>query len=183
MMGFLTSAETGRPTGPESLERPGSLSAKARFNARACFVILGLVIACSGKSTQRGTAPKSTCEEANDYFVECGATNYVGSCDPLTPDVECEARCDLAASCAYFLGDNPSEGRAISMCSSQCTCESAMRRAAECNLSVDFDCTAVCNCPYAYECDTGIPAYAECRARCPPWPDPPDAGNTDRDAG
>jgi hypothetical protein len=183
VMWILTADGTARPAPQQSRKGRGLRCSGARFSARPCFVVLLVVVACSGETTERTTPSRSTCEEANDYLTKCGAVKYVRSCDWLTPHVECRARCDLAASCAYFLGDNPIEGRAHSMCSSKCTCENAIQRAAECNISVNFDCTQVCNCPYAYECDIGIPAYVECRARCPPWPDPPDAGDNDRDAG
>jgi hypothetical protein len=147
-----------------------------KFDAQT-FVLLsciaGLVAAC-------GSNAGSNCARAASYLRSCGVTAYV-SCDPSspsTPDQECEAACDLETSCAYFLGQSPAEGRPRAQCGSRCTCESAKRRATECGVVSDFECSQVCNCPYLYTCTDGIPGYITCRTECPPWPEPTDAGDS-----
>lgn len=136
--------------------------------ATAC--VSSLLLACGGDAQRSETSPQ-LCERAKAHVESCGSpATYRVDCRNLTPDVACGNHCDLETSCAYFRGESPSEGRSRSQCSSRCTCESALRRATECGLPSTFTCDALCNCPYYYDCADGIPAYAACRAQCPPWP-------------
>ena len=135
----------------------------------AATVAVG-TLACAGRShSDKPSTEKTACAKANDYVASCGATNWTSTCYG-SEDEECEATCELQTSCAYFLGQNPSEGPQIAQCGSRCTCEEALRRSEECGVTPSFDCSAICNCGYSYECDGGVAAYASCRAECPPWP-------------
>ncbi len=145
------------------------------------LVLLGLIPAlfsgCTGSTKGAASDAGTNCSRAASYLMACGVTNFVSDCTFMTPDVECEAACDLGTSCAYFLGQNPAEGAARAQCGSRCTCESAKRRATECGVVADFDCAPICNCAYYSGCGDGIPAYIACRAACPPWPGPTDASD------
>jgi hypothetical protein len=126
---------------------------------------------CGGEAQQTET-DEQLCRRAATHVQSCGSANYLVDCTYLTPDNACENRCDLDASCDYFQGNSPSENRTVAQCGSRCTCQSAQRRAASCGVAVSFTCDHICNCPYSYDCELGIPAYAACRAQCPPWPEP-----------
>lgn len=133
-------------------------------------LLAGLLLRCGGEAHQ-GETDRELCDRAAEHVQSCNAsTTSPVNCAHLTPDVTCENRCDLAVSCDYFHGNSPSESRSRAQCGSRCTCESALRRASECGVPVTFACDHVCNCPYSHDCENGIPAYAECRAQCPPWP-------------
>ena len=139
--------------------------------------ISGMMFGCNGSTSSAPADGGTNCARAASHLVSCGVTNSSRTCDSTTPDVECEAACDLDTSCAYLLGQNPAEGRARAQCGSRCTCESAKRRAVDCGVVADFDCALVCNCPYSSSCGDGIAQYISCRAACPPWPEPTDAGD------
>ncbi|NUP13939.1 MAG: hypothetical protein HOW73_48510 [Polyangiaceae bacterium] len=127
-------------------------------------MVLGLVT-----TLITSTACDSVCEQANEHREDCDASANARDCSFETPYVECEAACDLEASCDYFQGNSPPESRTHAQCSSRCTCESAQRRVVECGLDLSFQCDAVCNCAYLSTC-AALEEYAACRADCPPWP-------------
>jgi hypothetical protein len=127
-------------------------------------------LSCGGHA-HHGETDQQLCERAADYIRSCGAaTTFPVDCEYLGPDVACDNRCDLEVSCDYFRGDSPSESRSRAQCGSRCTCESAQRRATECAMPPALTCDDICNCPYSNDCQDGVPAYAACRAQCPPWP-------------
>jgi len=137
-----------------------------------------IVVQCGGTATDAADSGSSACERANRYARDCGATRFERPCPPnRAPDLECDAECDLEVSCAYFLGQRPAESRERSQCGARCSCESARRRSMECGIEPQFSCDQICNCGYTWDCETGIPAYAACRAVCPPWPEPTDASD------
>jgi len=133
-------------------------------------ILVLLLLGCGGEAKQAETNAQ-LCDRAAAHVESCGAsTTPTVNCTYLTPDVACDNRCDLDVGCEYFRGNSPSESRSRAQCGSRCTCESAQRRTTECGLSLTFTCEAICNCPYSNDCEFGVPAYAECRAQCPPWP-------------
>src|SRR5262245_6052617 len=153
----------------------------AALRLAAAYAVLSLsaasIMHCAG-TTDSAPSESSLCERARTHILNCGASQNVRTCPSNhSPDLDCESACDLELSCDYFLGRSPAESRQRSQCGSLCTCQSAKRRATECGSPAQFACDRICNCPYSNICTFGIVAYAECRAQCPPWPEPTDASD------